>query len=293
MSRTYKATGINLKAAPMGETDRLMTILTKEYGLLRAIAPGARKHKSRLGGRSGLFVVNELMLSKGKSLDKMIQAETQQSFPGLSRDLARLTAGQYLAELVLCEASEQPQAELFELLVAHLERLENASSSAVLACLAHGTFHILALAGVAPELRYCCLSRTPIKPQLGGGADNPWQVGFSIQAGGVITLEQLEQLENNAGPADYEVGRRKRIYGSLTTTIGASELALLQQLGQAELVFTQASSLPSIGGGGAAPHSLWRRIERLLRNYAQFHFDRPIRSAALIDSCFASSAYAS
>lgn len=289
MSRTYKATGINLKAAPMGETDRLMTILTKEHGLLRAIAPGARKHKSRLGGRSGLFVVNELMLSKGKSLDKMIQAQTQQSFPGLSRDLARLTAGQYLAELVLCEASEQPQEELFELLVAHLARLELAPTSAVLACLAQGTFHILALAGVAPELRRCCLSRTPIQPQLG----SQWQVGFSIPAGGVITLDQLERLENNAGPADYEAGRCKRIYGSLTTTIGAPELALLQQLGQAELVFTQDSSLPSIEGVGAAPHELWRRIERLLRNYAQFHFDRPIRSAALIDSCFASSAYAS
>ncbi|MEM8612760.1 MAG: DNA repair protein RecO [Cyanobacteria bacterium P01_H01_bin.105] len=287
MSRTYKATGINLKAAPMGETDRLMTILTKEHGLLRAIAPGARKHKSRLGGRSGLFVVNELMLSKGKSLDKMIQAQTQQSFPGLSRELARLTAGQYLAELVLCEASEQPQVELFELLVAHLERLENAPPGAVLACLAHGTFHILALAGVAPELRYCCLSRTPIKPQLG----KDWQVGFSSPAGGVITLEQLERLENNMGPAAYETRRRQ--HGPLTTTIGAPELALLQQLGQAELVFTQASSLPSIEGVETAPHRLWCRVERLLRNYAQFHFDRPIRSAALIDSCFASSAYAS
>lgn len=287
MSRTYKATGINLKAAPMGETDRLMTILTREHGLLRAIAPGARKHKSRLGGRSGLFVVNELMLSKGKSLDKMIQAQTQQSFPGLSRDLARLTAGQYLAELVLCEASEQPQADLFELLVAHLERLETAPSGAILACLAQGTFHILALAGVAPELRHCCLSRIPIQPQLG----SQWQVGFSIPAGGVITLEKLEQLENNAGPADYEA--RRHHHGPLTTTIGAPELALLQQLGKAELVFTQANSLPSIDGAGAAPHSLWHRLERLLRNYAQFHFDRPIRSAALIDSCFASSTYAS
>ncbi|MEM9264773.1 MAG: DNA repair protein RecO [Cyanobacteria bacterium P01_F01_bin.13] len=287
MSRTYKATGINLKASAMGENDRLMTILTKEYGLLRAIAPGARKPKSRLGGRSGLFVVNELMFSKGKSLDKMIQAQTQQSFPGLSQDLARLTAGQYLAELVLCEASEQPQVELFELLVAHLERLENASAGAVLACLAQGTFHILALAGVAPELRCCCLSRTSIQPRLGG----QWQVGFSIPAGGVITLEQLEHLENNAGLTDY--GPRHLKHGPLTTTIGAPELALLQQLGHSELVFTQASSLPSIEGVSAAPHSLWRRVERLLRNYAQFHFDRPIRSAALIDSCFASSTYAS
>ncbi|MEM1239007.1 MAG: DNA repair protein RecO [Cyanobacteria bacterium P01_H01_bin.26] len=287
MSRTYKATGINLKAIPMGENDRLMTILTKEYGLLRAIAPGARKHKSRLGGRSALFVVNELMLSKGKSLDKMIQAQTQRSFPGLSRDLARLTASQYLAELVLCEASEQPQTELFELLIAHLERLENAPPAAVLACLAQGTFHILTLAGVAPELRHCCLSRTPIHLQLGSQE----QVGFSIPAGGVITLEQLERLENNASPVDPRAGRRQR--AGLTTIIGASELALLQQLGQSELVFTQASSLPSIKGVSAAPHDLWLRVERLLRNYAQFHFDRPIRSAVLIDSCFASSAYAS
>ncbi|MEO0353157.1 MAG: DNA repair protein RecO, partial [Cyanobacteria bacterium P01_A01_bin.15] len=67
----------------------------------------------------------------------------------------------------------------------------------------------------------------------------------------------------------------------------------LQQLGQSELVLTQASSLPSIEGVSVAPHDLWRRVERLLRNYAQFHFDRPIRSAVLIDSCFASSAYAS
>lgn len=284
MSRTYKATGINLKAAPMGETDRLMTILTKEYGLLRAIAPGARKHKSRLGGRSGLFVVNELMLSRGKSLDKMIQAQTQQSFPRLSRDLARLTAGQYLAELVLCEASDQPQVELFELLIAHLERLEICPSGAVLACLTQGTFHILALAGVAPELYHCCLSRKPIQPQLG----EQWQIGFSIPAGGVIALDQLENLDN----AGYvETGRHR---SSLTTTIGAPELALLQQLGKAELVFTQASSLPSIEDGmGVVSHRLWQRVERLLRNYAQFHFDRPIRSAALIDSCFASSAYAS
>ena len=268
----------------MGENDRLMTILTKEYGLLRAIAPGARKHKSRLGGRSALFVVNELMLSKGKSLDKMIQAQTQRSFPGLSRDLARLTASQYLAELVLCEASEQPQAELFELLTAHLERLEQAPPAAVLACLAQGTFHILALAGVAPELRHCCLSRTPIHLQLGGQE----QVGFSIPAGGVITLEQLERLEKHASPVDHRARQRT----GLTTKIGASEQALLQQLGQSELVLTQASSLPSIEGVSVAPHDLWRRVERLLRNYAQFHFDRPIRSAVLIDSCFASSAYA-
>jgi DNA repair protein RecO (recombination protein O) len=164
MSRSYKTTGINLKVAPMGEADRLVTLLTLEHGLIRAIAPGARKHHSKLGGRSGLFVINELVIAPGKSLDKIVQAETQRSFPGLSQTLAKLTASQYLAELTLCEAqSEQPQASFFYLLVEHLERLEQASTDAmVLACLAHATFHILAIAGVAPEVYQCCVTRADL-----------------------------------------------------------------------------------------------------------------------------------
>ncbi len=55
MSRTYQATGINLQGMAFGEADRLLTILTAEYGLIRAIAPGARKYKSSLRGRSELY----------------------------------------------------------------------------------------------------------------------------------------------------------------------------------------------------------------------------------------------
>ncbi|MEO1401019.1 MAG: DNA repair protein RecO [Cyanobacteria bacterium J06635_1] len=287
MSRTYKATGINLKAMPMGESDRLVTVLTKELGLIRAIAPGARKHKSRLGGRSGLFVINELLLTRGKSLDKMVQAETQRSFPALSRDLARLTASQYLAELILCEAvSEQPQEALFYLLIEHLERLETASSSAVLACLAHATFHILALAGVAPELHRCCVTQQPITPNWG----NPdWRVGFSLSAGGIVDLAELSRIVTPRSFRVTEGGGKLE----MNLELSAFELSLFQQLGRPELVLTQADSLPSVEGENRSPHVLWRRIERILRHYAQYHFDRSIRSAALIDTCFASPAYAS
>ena len=193
--RSYKATGINLKAMPMGESDRLVTVLTKEYGLIRAIAPGARKHKSRLGGRSGMFVVNELMFAKGKSLDKLIQAETLQSFPGLSRDLAKLTTSQYLAELALAQAlTDQPQEELYSLLIEHLERIEAAAKPDVLPCLAQATFHMLALAGVAPEVFRCCLSRSPLTIELG----NPdWQVGFSVSSGGAVDLDEVEKIKGD------------------------------------------------------------------------------------------------
>ncbi|MGA1474249.1 MAG: DNA repair protein RecO, partial [Prochlorothrix sp.] len=101
MGRSYKVTGINLKAAPLGEQDRLLTILTPERGLLRVVAGGARKAKSSLAGRSNLFVVNQLVIAPGRSLDRITQAETIESFPRFSQDLTRLTAAQYLAEVAL------------------------------------------------------------------------------------------------------------------------------------------------------------------------------------------------
>ena len=354
MSRTYKAIGINLKAAPMGETDRLLTILTQEQGLIRAIAPGARKHNSRLGGRSGLFVVNELLIAKGKSLDKVTQAETRRSFPKLSGDLAKLTASQYLAELVLCQAlSDQPQAELFSLLIEHLERLERASKPSTLACLAQATFHLLALAGVAPQVHLCCLTRQPLVPDL----SNPeWRIGFSLVAGGTVQLSEIAQfaeqtaatepsdpgsislgltndaksnakpvvkksvdfrtvrdrpdryhtnssVDSNAGleaadqqrpaTATADAVRRassgRRASPAQIFQLSASELLLLQQLAQPELIVAAPVS-PTVAADSIriGPHRYWQRIERVLRQYAQYQFDRPIRSAALIDTCFTS-----
>jgi DNA repair protein RecO (recombination protein O) len=307
MSRTYKATGINLKSMPMGEADRLLTILTREFGLVRVIAMGSRKHNSSLSGRSSLFVVNDLLIAKGRSLDKVTQAETLESYPGLSQDLKKLTASQYLAELCLYQAlSDQPQEELFCLLSEHLRRLEASPASRVLPHLTHAVFQLLVLAGVAPQVHLCCVTRRSLTPDF----DNPsWRIGFSIPAGGTVTLEALEKLKaekpkparkssgsspqsinyeaiqssdfqpNSGRVAEAKMGNsslNKHVPSVLHIHLNALELALLQQLAQAEL-----------------PNSIeietaWHSVERALRQYAQYHFDRPIRSATLIDACFVS-----
>ena len=261
MSGTYKTIGINLKSTPLGESDRLLTVLSEEHGLLRVVAPGSRKQNSSLSGRSSLFVVNQLLIAKGRNLDKIIQAESLESYPGLSQDLRKLTVSQYLAELTLCQAlSDQPQVELFCLLREHLDRLEQHSASAALACLTHATFHLLALAGLAPQVQTCCISQQPIEPVVD---DLNWRVGFSVIAGGVVRLS-----EQSSEPL---------------TQLNAIELHLLQQLAQPDLaptLATHSASFPALN------HPAWLSIERLLRHYAQYHFDRPIRSAALINTCF-------
>jgi DNA repair protein RecO (recombination protein O) len=298
MSGTYKATGINLKTTPSGESDRLLTILTEEFGLVRAIAPGARKHKSSLGGRSGLFVVNNLLIVHGRSLDKVIQAESLESYPGLSQDLSKLTAGQYLAEIALSQAiSDQPQAELVCLLREHLGRLER--SPATLASLVHALFHLLALAGITPQVQECCVTRKLVIPDL----DDPnWSIGFSVVSGGIVQLTELEPLasgtsrpQKKATPPPskpHEISRTayedpnraspKR--SEWVTQLTALELWLLQRLAQPNLI----EELLKIDETILQPayHQAWLSIERILRHYAQYHLDRPIRSAALIDACF-------
>ena len=302
MSRTYKATGINLKTQVLGESDKIVTILTPEFGLIRAVAPGARKHNSSLGGRSGMFVVNELLIAKGRSLDKITQAQTLKTYPGLAKDLGKLAASQYLAEIVLCQAlSEQPQEELYELFNEHLHRLEALSSanlSGVLALLAHGVFHLLALAGVTPQVQVCCLSGHLLKPNF---TEPNWQVGFSIPAGGTVSLEAWELLRKE-GEREREIQRNSSFFpspnhpiiplpakpGSQTVVVHRQEIPVISSRPSAiELALLQHLSQPEIMQIDGARDYDWLSVEQILRQYAQYQLGRPIRSATLIDSYFA------
>lgn len=307
MGRVYKATGINLKSMPLGESDRLLTILTHEQGLIRAVAAGARKPKSKLGGRCALFVVNELVLSQGRSLDRITQAETVTSFAGLSQDLAKLIASQYLAELALYQAlSQQSQADLMALLCQQLTQLEQASRSQVLPYLVQGILQLLALAGVAPQVQHCCLTGQPLLPP---GSDPHWQVGFSPSAGGTVLLSASRgKWSENLGASSplfraAEVNRRgyqarlpRGDRQGQSLNLNVHELELLQLLMQ----FWGDPPIPGPDADAAAtasfpivvqqyPPTLWMSLERALRHYAQYHFDRAIRSAALIDTSFNSS----
>lgn len=288
MSRTYKTIGINLKSMPLGEHDRLLTVLTREYGLIRAVAPGSRQHKSQLAGRSALFVVNELSMSKGKTLDRISQAETIASYPGLSRNLGTLTASQYLAELVLVQAlSDRSQEELFDLLLQQLSSLEQLRTDAepadILACLNHGTFQLLTSAGFAPQVCEYCLTQRALVPDL---TDANWRIEFSIEAGGAID-PQGEPMHHPT-PSSHIVRESTGEYRTTRSPslpriyLNATELTLLQQLSLPKL-----PALPEPLAHSARIEQAWVSIERILRNYAQYHFGRSIRSATLMDSYLA------
>lgn len=292
MSRTYSATGINLKGVPLGESDRILTILTPEYGLIRAVAPGTRKPGSKLGGRCELFVVNELLLSKGRSLDRITQAEMIKSYGGLTQNLGKLAASQYLSELILLVAlSDQPQEELFLLFNEHLERLEDLSNTpeienitAIIAYLTHGMFHLLAWTGLAPQVQQCCITQRPLVANF---SDPHWRVGFSLDAGGTISPDANKPIAKTSDR--YLKGTDQGFGASYHVKLSAVQLAILQGLAHPQLSDQLKSGLKSQQRAAGSsdlnvPLSDWVSVERLLRRYAEYQLGRAIRSATLIDT---------
>lgn len=259
--RTYRATGINLKSTPLGESDRIVTLLTKECGLVRVVAKGARKTKSSLGGRTEPFVVNDLLIAKGRSLDRISQAEMLRSFSGLRSGLAKLTVAQYWAELVLHQAlSQQPQADLFAVLLEHLERLSEARSRVeTLPLLGHGIYHLLAIAGVAPQVHRCHYCHCSVGVP-DGALQSDREFLFSPASGGSI-CDACEIAQ-----------RPERI-----SVVSAATLSALQTLPNVEL--PEQSDVPA---------SAWLGVEQVLHRTIQYQFDRTIQSSTLVASCFRS-----
>lgn len=261
MSRSYSATGLILKSAPLGEADRLLTILSPEEGLFNAAAPGARKPKSALGGRCQLFSAHQFFLSQGRGLARILHAELLGAYPGLTVSVGKLAAGQYLAQAALALAiKEQPQGELYGLLREHLRRIEAPSADSDLyGFLAQALFHLLALAGVAPQVYRCRVTEAPITPDF---TTLRWQTGFCFERGGLVPLSLLGQ--------DPRRSRQER-------RLGPQDLFLLQQLPGARLPDLTRASPPG------APRD-WMRVERLLRDYGQYHLGQTLRAGAVLDN---------
>ena len=285
MSQKYKARGIILKGSSLKENDRLVTVLTPEYGLIRAVAPGAKKHKSSLRGRTQLFVINDLLLIRGKSLDKLIQADTIYTYPGLSRDIGKLASAQYLAELSLFLAvDEQPQAELYELLNEHLQRIEQtAKDEPIYPYLAQAVFHLIAIAGLTPQVFNCCLTKKAIALNF---ATSGWNAGFSFEGGGIVDLEawqNIQQQQKKYPDEDAEVRYNNRL-PKINNRLGAVELAILQQLRQYDLPTWKNDR--QLNSTVTDLDRAWIRVEKILREYIQYHIGKTIRSANLVESLY-------
>src|SRR5712691_11679521 len=153
-SRTYRSQALVLRRTDFGEADRLLTLLTPEYGKVRAIAKGVRRPTSRQGGNLELFSHVDLLLARGRELDIVTQSDLIQPFRRLRQDLAATSYGYYLTEVTdgLIERGE-PSVRPFELLAAAFGSLDVGTPPPLLS--AHYLLLLLDALGFRPELFAC------------------------------------------------------------------------------------------------------------------------------------------
>ncbi|PHV62019.1 DNA repair protein RecO [Cyanobacterium aponinum] len=264
MNANFQTTGIILQKKPFGENDLLISFLSPELGLKKAIAPNGRLYKSTLRGRTELLMVNDFFLIKGRNLDRILQIEGQISYGQLNSNIGKLTISQYLAELVLHLAHEQPQKELYMLFLEHLRRIDSLTDNEKLfAYLAQAVFHLLAISGIAPEIYHCVHNQRQIQPNF----EQPyWRVGFTFQGGGVT---------------EYFKSSYSSHYYQINDHLNAVELALLQSLPKPSLLSDLREIIP-FNCDDLVIQKSWMRIERILKNYLEFHLDCKMRSAEVI-----------
>ena len=169
----YRDRGVVLRTYKLGEADRIVVVLTRGRGKVRAVAKGVRKTKSRFGGRLEPASHVDLLLYEGRGeLDIVSQAETIDAFGPLRDDLDRLTRA-----VALLEAADQLGLEreanprLYDMLVGALRTLAERDAPLVVPGF---LLKALALEGFRPQVEAC----------VACGDDGPL-VSWAVEEGGL------------------------------------------------------------------------------------------------------------
>ena len=171
----YRDEAIVLRTHKLGEADRIITLLTRHHGRVRAVARGVRRTSSRWGSRLEPFTHVDLMMAEGRTLDVITQAETLAPFSAaLGGDYERYTAGTAMLETAerLVVEEKEPALQQFLLLVGGLRAMAGKELPAG-QVLDSFLLRSLSVAGYAPSFDHCTRCGDPgphryLNPSAGG-----------------------------------------------------------------------------------------------------------------------------
>ena len=153
MQTTVK--GLIIREQTIGESDRLVTLLSDEFGLVKAFVRRAKNFKSQNLSSTSLFVYGEFRLYKGKDAFVIDGATPLEVFFELRSDIERLALAQYFAQLAYFLGSEeQPSHEMLRLLLNALHLLCQGKKSHAL-IKAAVEMRMLCLGGYMPDVTAC------------------------------------------------------------------------------------------------------------------------------------------
>jgi DNA repair protein RecO (recombination protein O) len=219
--KTLKTEAIVLRSIRYGEADRILHLYTAQRGRAGAIAKGARRPKSRFGGRLEPFFRLDLLLHEGRGeLLTVTQAATVDGYPRLRASGAGLTAGARACDVVLrLLDSAEPNPPAYNLLCRYLSLLDDpaAVEAASLQTALSFRLKLAMVAGFSPELASCARC---------GEAEH--LVGFSGAAGGVVCASC------EAGSFSLSEGAHRFMVESIAAPLAEAPAAGERELRQVE-----------------------------------------------------------
>jgi DNA repair protein RecO (recombination protein O) len=187
----YRDDGVVLRTHKLGEADRIVTLLCRHSGRVRAVAKGVRRTKSRFGGRLEPFTHVDVFIHSGRSLGVITQAEVIRPYGvPLAGDYPRYTAGTAMLETAerFTPMESEPALRQFLLLIGGLRTLGESGPDAREPRLVLDAYLLrsLAVAGYAPALEEC--ARCGAVGVAGSVAGSARLAAFAIAAGGMVCV---------------------------------------------------------------------------------------------------------
>ena len=190
-----KTDAIVLRVIEFSETSCIVTMLTREFGKITAMAKGARRPKSPFEAAIDVLAICRIVFlhKSSDAMDLLTEAKLERRFRSSTRDLDRLYAGYYLVELLRTMTEENdPHPELFELAVNTIAEIDNGGPNQTTAvekkpaedsaglnlCILRFEVGLLTILGHFPMLSQCV--------DCGRPRTTNDQVSFGLNAGGVI-----------------------------------------------------------------------------------------------------------
>ncbi len=150
-----KTDGIIIKEQTIGESDRLVTILTRKEGVIRAFARKAKSLKDSKSASTGLLAYSDFSIFKGKDKYIIDSAELKEVFFNLRNDIVKLSLAQYFCELSYLLVPEETDSEEYLRIVLNSLHFLSESKKPPLMLKAITELRMMAISGYMPDLIAC------------------------------------------------------------------------------------------------------------------------------------------
>ncbi len=232
-----------LRQYPLGEADRIVSILTPDLGKVRAVAKGVRRPNGRLRGHLDLTNIVDFSAAYGRNLDVITEAALRDDHPGSRENLTRLSHSIYVCEVAdLFSQERSPSHALYALVAETLEAMSEVSDPWLL-----GRWYeqrVLDVTGFRPQLEQCVECDATLEP-----GDH----FLDLTAGGVLCPE--------------------------CRTLGIGQKVQVSQSAMRALRHFQRTETVSGIGAPVLSDSVRNEVERISSRYIRSIVERDIRSA--------------